>query len=77
MAEHLSVGHLRGILDLLSDNVEVRIAVSPTDPAAYTVGEPAITGDYESGTVVLTLPAADPNGSVSADAAEQMGWTAP
>ena len=51
----LNVGHLRGILDLLTDNVELRIAVT-REPGVYTLGEPSITGDYATGNVTLTLP---------------------
>jgi hypothetical protein len=71
--EPLNVGHLRGILDLLTDNVEVRIAVGPHDPRTYTLGEPAITGNFDSG-LVLTLPTATPAEPITSDAAEQMGW---
>jgi hypothetical protein len=56
VAEPLNVGHLRGILDLLTDDVQVRIAVNDNAPGTYTVGEPTITGDYTSGNVTLTLP---------------------
>ncbi|MFJ3392308.1 hypothetical protein [Leifsonia aquatica] len=73
MAEPLNVGHLRGILDLLTDNVEVRIALGPNDPRTCTLGEPAITGNYDTG-VVLTLPTATPAEPVTPDAANQMGW---
>lgn len=73
MPEPLNVGHLRGILDLLTDNVEVRIAVGPNDRRTYTLGEPAITGRFDSG-LVLTLPTAMPAEPITADVAEQMGW---
>ena len=63
---------MRGILDLLTDNVKVRIAIGPNDPRTYTLGEPAITGSFDSG-LVPTLPTATPAEPITADAAEQMG----
>jgi len=72
----MTIGELKEVLQGLDDDMDVRLAMQPSWPFEYTLGDPAVVGDPENedGQSVLYLTEGRQIGYLPKRACDELGW---